>query len=56
MLHHVVWNKFTDVSEVLAASIIRALVMEEFTDITKVLFMLHRISRSCTNAIPGHAV
>jgi hypothetical protein len=31
MLHHVVWLKFTDVSEVLAASIIRvmiALIME----------------------------
>jgi hypothetical protein len=27
MLHHLVWKKFTDVSEVLAASII-ALVME----------------------------
>jgi hypothetical protein len=25
LLHHVVWQKFTDVSEILAASIIRAL-------------------------------
>jgi hypothetical protein len=33
MLRRVVWQKFTDVSEVLAASIIRAMVMALMTEV-----------------------